>query len=263
MSNGLERGLAVLDLLSRHPDGLSVGAVAAALDLPGSATHRLLNDLIRLGHVQQRQAGGDYALTIRLAAIGLSWLGRAGVTDLAQPVLDRLAADCGELVRLSVADPPHLVWVAVAQGATHGLRYDPARDQGAEVSLAYSATGRAWLASLPEDQALSLVARQGLTPPEGAAPGSRIGIADLMAIIGEARARGHADAVDCFLAGMAAIAVPIQSPGTPAIGCLSIAGPAVRLRAAQRDALAAPLREAAARIADAAPASAFFRRAVR
>jgi IclR family transcriptional regulator, acetate operon repressor len=260
MTAAIDRILAMLEHLARHPEGLSVGAVAQALDLPASATHRMLNDLVRLGYVRQVRAQGDYALTIRLAAIGLAFLGRTGVADVAQPVLDQLAANSGELVRLSVVDHPHLVWVAVAQGATGGLRYDPGREQGAVVSLACSAGGRAWLSTLPQDEALALVAAQGLAPPGGAAEGVRIGMADLMALLERARAQGWAEAVDSYLAGMAAIAVPVRADGG-VIGCLSIAGPAARLTPARRMALLPLLQSAAEEIGAMQAASFFFRRA--
>ncbi|GGH59236.1 helix-turn-helix domain-containing protein [Frigidibacter albus] len=258
MTAPIDRTLAVLELLSLHPEGLTLLAVATRLDLPPSATHRLLNDLLRLGYVCQPVPQGPYALTLRLAALGLSWLGRTGLTDMAQPVLDRLAAACGELVRLSVADGDSLVWVAVAQGATSGLRYDPAREQGSAASLAYSASGRAWAASLPQDRALSLIAAQGLTPPEGAAQGSQLDLAGMIEVLAQTRAAGHGEAVDCFLDGMAAIAVALPAEG-PSPGCLSIAGPAVRLTAARRAELLPALHAAAEEIMAIAPASQLLR----
>lgn len=258
MTAPIDRTLAVLELLSRHPDGLPLQAVASRLELPASATHRLLNDLLRLGYVGQTSPQGPYALTLRLAALGLSWLGRTGLPDIAQPILDRLAAEAGELVRLSVAEGDALVWVAVAQGASSGLRYDPAREQGSTASLAYSASGRAWAASLPQDRALGLIAAQGLEPPEGAAAGSRLTMPDVLDMLDRTRAAGHAEAVDCFLDGMAAIAVALPADG-PSPGCLSIAGPAVRLTAARRAALLPALRAAAAEIMALAPASRLLR----
>lgn len=257
MTAAVDRTLAALDLLSHHPDGLSLQAVAAALDLPASATHRLLNDLVRLGYAVQPRPQGDYALTLRLAALGLGWLGRSGIPDIAQPVLDRLAALSGELVRLSVVDGDRLVWVAVAQGATSGLRYDPAREQGAAASLAYSASGRAWAATLPQDRALALIAAQGLAPPPGAADSARMDMAGVLEMLAHTRTHGHAMAVDCFLAGMAAIAVAL--PGDPAPGCLSIAGPAARMTPARCAALVPALQEAATQLGALAPASGHLR----
>lgn len=129
MSSLLEKSLAVIALLARHPEGLSVSTLAGRLGQPASGVHRLLRELARLGYVRQVQAQGDYRLTIKLPAMGLGFLGRAGITDVAQPVLDRLAADSGELVRLSVADGDTLVWVAVAQGARAGCAMIPGRSR--------------------------------------------------------------------------------------------------------------------------------------
>ncbi len=259
MSATTDRILAALELLALHPLGLPVARVAQALNLAPSAAHRLLTDLARLGYVRQIRDGGDYALTVRLAALGLGWLGRTGIPDIVQPMLDTLAAHSGELVRLSVHGGGRLVWVAVAQGATGGLRYDPAREQGAEVSLAHSASGLAWLMTLPEDAALQAVARQGLTPPPGAAPAAAPTLADVADRRAQALARGYAVAVDTFLDGMAALAAPVRGPDGAALGCLSIAGPGVRLTAPRIADLAPKLLEAAARIGAAAAGSALFR----
>lgn len=260
MSGVLERTLGILEILSSHPAGLPVGVIAQRLDLPASATHRLLNDLARLGYVRQDRAHGDYALTIRLAALGLSFLGQSGVTDIAQPILDRLAAESGELVRLSVADGASLVWVAVAQGATGGLRYDPGREQGVVVHLASSSGGLAWLSTLSDEDALVAVSRQGLRPSHPGSGGNAPQTpTDLLARLGEARARGYAVATDSYLAGMAAMATPVRWRGTEeAIGCLSIAAPSVRLDAARMETLARPLLDAAAEIGAASAASQFF-----
>lgn len=260
MSGVLERTLGILELLSGWPAGLSVGAIAKALDLPPSATHRLLNDLARLGYVRQDRAQGDYALTIKLAAMGLSFLGQSGVTDIAQPILDRLALESRELVRLSVADGDSLVWVGVAQGATGGLRYDPGREQGVVVHLASSAGGLAWLSTLSDEAALLAVARQGLTPPHaGAGTNAPQAPTELLARLAETRARGYAIATDSYLVGMAAMAVPVRWRGAEeALGCLSIAAPSVRFGAERMAELAGPLLEAAAEIGAASSASQFF-----
>ena len=261
MSGVMERTLRILELLAGHPDGLPISAIASALDMPVSAAHRMLKELSEHGYVRQMRAQGDYALTIRLAALGLGFLGKTGVTDIAQPILDRLAAESRELVRLSVIDGSDLVWVAVAQGATSGLRYDPGREQGVVVHLATSAGGRAWLGALSDDEALALIARQGLEPPFPAGPGAPKTLGAVLEELAAARRRGYAVAVDSYIDGMAAMAVPIFAPGDRRpIGCMSIAGPAVRLTAERQEALSASLRAAAAEIGDAAAASSYFAR---
>lgn len=257
MSSVLEKALAIVELLVDHPGGLPVSAIAARTEQPVSGVHRTLHELIRLGYVRQLQGGGDYALSIKLPALGLGFLGRAGVTDVAQPILDRLAAQSGELARLSVTDGARLTWVAVAQGATTGLRYDPGQEQGVVVHLATAAGGRAWLAALTDEEALALVGAQGLVRADG--PELRLSIPDLLAILAETRARGYAMAVDSYIPGMAAMAVPVRYHAAgPVLGCLSIAGPAVRMTPARMEALAPVLQDAAAELSLAAPGSHYF-----
>ena len=146
MSSLLERGIKVLELLAAHPEGLALSAVASAGDLPLSATHRLLTELVRVGYVRQLRGQGDYVLTIKLVSLGLSFLSASGMVDVAQPSLDALAETSRELVRLAIVDGDELVFVAKAQGATRGLRYDP--DMGLSVRLSCSAAGHAWLSTL-------------------------------------------------------------------------------------------------------------------
>ena len=110
MSN-LDRGLDVLELLVHHGDGLPLGAIAERLDLPKSGAHRLLAALVQRGYVRQDPRSQDYALTLRVAALGFELLAASRIPDVCQPVLDRLAAESGELVRLTVAESEGLTWV--------------------------------------------------------------------------------------------------------------------------------------------------------
>ena len=171
-SGVMDRTFAVLRLLAENADGLPISAIADRLGIPLSASHRLLSELAGHGVVQQERGHGDYRLTMRLVTLAFTYLARSGVTDIAQPVLDRLAARSGELVRLAVMDGDganrSLTWVARAQGAQSGLRYDP--EMGQVAPLSCSASGWAWLSTLGDEEALALVERQGFGPPEEFGP---------------------------------------------------------------------------------------------
>ncbi|MCF6370836.1 IclR family transcriptional regulator [Rhizobium halophilum] len=254
----LEKSLTIIQLLAERPNGLSVSLIAQKVNQPASGVHRTLNELIRLGYVRQVQDQGDYALTMKLAALGVGFLGRTGVGDVAQPIIDRLAQKSGELVRLSVIDAEDLIWVAVAQGATGGLRYDPGAEQGVIVHLASSAGGQAWLASMSDDEALQKVSRQGLTNPDRpTGPGAPRTITQLLRILAETRERGYAVSSNSYTLGMTAMAVPVRSNGQ-VISCLSIAGPAVRMSPERMEEMAAPLTSAAEEIGMAATGSRYF-----
>jgi DNA-binding IclR family transcriptional regulator len=259
LSTQLERGFAVLEYLAARPDGAALSEVASALAMPLSAVHRLLAELVRTGYVRQLREQGDYGLTIKLVALGLSHLGASGVVDVAQPALDRLAAESHELVRLAIVDGDELVFVAKAQGATRGLRYDP--DMGLSVRLSCSSAGHAWLSTLDDERVLSLVARQGFGRPEDFGPKAPTTVKALLAYVSAARKRGYAVINEVFAPAMAAMAAPVVVRGT-ALGVVTIAGPAVRLDERRMTSLGGSLLETATEIASLSQASTLFRRRV-
>ena len=265
MSSALEKAMAVLEFMVTRPEGCAVSEIAAALGLPPSGAHRMLKELEKIGYVRQRRDHGDYELTIRLAALGLAYLGQTGIPDVSQPILAALADRSGELVRMAVADGETLNYVAVAQGVKRGLRYDPGLDQGEPVHLASAAGGQAWLAAMGDDDAVAAVMRQGLEKPEGPGHGAPRSLTALQAILAETRARGWARNFDSFHPGMSAMAAVIRRPaGTPdagrPVGVVSIAGPSVRLTEERMYALANDMRAAAEELGEASRATLWFTR---
>ncbi len=258
MSGQLERSLNVLEYLVAHPEGSSLSALATALNMPLSATHRLLTELIRLGYVRQDQSHAEYMLTIKLVAMGLSFLSASGITDVAQPLLDQLAAETGELVRLAVVDGDALTFVAKAQGARHGLRYDP--DMGLSVQLSCSAAGHAWLSTMTDEEALQRVARQGFGQPEQFGPKAPTTVKGVLGFLKQARSRGFSLILEVFAPGMAAMAAPVRNAQGQVIGVVTVAGPAIRLSEERMLALGPALVQAAAQVGQASSGSALFKR---
>jgi DNA-binding IclR family transcriptional regulator len=258
MSALLERSFKVLEHLADHPEGQPLSSLAKALEIPLSATHRLLTELVRCGYVRQDPRDGHYLLTIKLVSVGLSFLSRSGVVDIAQPLLDQLAARAGELVRLAVVDGDDLTFVAKAQGVTRGLRYDP--DMGLSVPLSCSAAGHAWLSTLDEDAAIALVTRQGLGKPEDYGPRAPTTLKAVLTYVRAARRRGFSMIKEVFAPAMTAMAAPVRGTNGVAIGVITIAGPLVRLSEARMEELGPVLMETAEDVARASGASALFKR---
>jgi DNA-binding IclR family transcriptional regulator len=259
MNGILERTLGILELLAQHGDGLELAAIADQLDIPRSAVHRLLTDLVSFGYVRQSRDRGDYILTTKLVSMGLSFLSHTGIVDIAQPLLDRLAEISGELVRLSVVDDTRLTWVARAQGARQGLRYDP--DMGSEARLSCSSSGLAWMSALSDEQALALVAAQGLGMPSEYGPNAPATLKAMLKLVHDTRKRGYSITCETFTAGLNAMAAPIKLANQPPMGVISIAGPTVRFTTARMNALGPELRSFAAQLAAASGASPFFSKA--
>jgi IclR family transcriptional regulator, acetate operon repressor len=256
MSSQLQRGIKVLELLAGHAEGVTLSAIASATDTPLSATHRLLAELVSVGYVRQLREQGDYVLTIKLASLGLAFLSGSGMVDVAQPLLDALAHESRELVRLAVVDGDELVFVAKSQGATRGLRYDP--DMGLSVRLSCSAAGHALLSTMSDEQALQRVARQGFGDPKDFGPRAPTSVKALLVYVRSARKLGYSTIFEVFAPGMSAMAAPVRLPNGPAIGVVTIAGPMVRLTPPRMLELAPSLMATAQEVMAASKSSTLF-----
>jgi len=252
----IERVFSLLESLAGDPQGVPMQTLAEQLEIPKSATHRLLAELIRLGYVRQNPENLRYHLSTRLVALGFRYLAGSGA-DIVQPVLDRLARETGELVRLGVTQGERQVWIAKSQGARSGLRYDP--DMGRDAPLFYTASGHAWLACMSDAQALSLVERQAAQLPADVGPNAPRSNIELLERLRMAREQGYAWVEESSAVGTSAIAAVVRHPlNGQVIGVLSIAGPSARMPGARLHELAPTLLEYAQELSAASQASELF-----
>ena len=252
----IERVFSLLESLAGDPQGVPMQTLAEQLEIPKSATHRLLAELIRLGYVRQNPENLRYHLSTRLVALGFRYLAGSGA-DIVQPVLDRLARETGELVRLGVTQGERQVWIAKSQGARSGLRYDP--DMGRDAPLFYTASGHAWLACMSDAEALSLVERQAAQLPADVGPNAPRSNIELLERLRMAREQGYAWVEESSAVGTSAIAAVVRHPlNGRVIGVLSIAGPSARMPGARLHELAPTLLKYAQELSAASQASELF-----
>ena len=239
--------LGLVETLARYPGGAPLVRLSESLGLAAGDVEALLAELMRCGYACRVRGDSNYALTTRMSCLGLAFLSRSRVVDVAQPVLDRLCEKIGELAWLSIVDGDRLPWI-VRGGDTHsGRRYDYAI--GTDAQLSCSATGYAWLSTLSDDEAEARVLAQGLGQPGQFGPNAPSTIAEVMEAVRQARSRGYGLAMETFTTGLNSIAAAVQAANEPAIGVISAGGPAERMSEARLHELAPPLLEAAAELA--------------
>ena len=246
----VDRCLSLIEVLAGEAEPLDLSGLAERVGLPNSAAHRILATLMARGWVVQEPTSQKYALSLRLSTLAFRNLDVRAVPDVVQSVLDRLARRTHEYCRLAIVEGEDLVWVARAQGATTGLRYDP--DMGQEIILHATANGKAWLSTLPENEALRIVCARGFDTRKPAGPNCIDNVEDLRRHLDETRTRGFATAVDEAEEGTAAIAVPFLSgegAGSEVAGTISVAGPLLRLAPGRYEELKNELDAAAEEIA--------------
>ncbi|NQX18292.1 IclR family transcriptional regulator [Rathayibacter sp. VKM Ac-2857] len=255
LADDVAHGMRVLEMLAPEPEGLRVTQVAEALGLNKAIAHRLLGALVTAGYAAQDPRTSTYYATHRLGALGLRQLSSSGVSTWAQRTLDALAAESEELVRLAVVSEDSLQWIAKAQGSNSSLRLDPV--MGKDAVPYATASGKAWLSTLPEEHVREILDQHGLVPLTSRTVLEPEKVLDELH---EVRHRGYATTLEEMDLGIHAVAAPVLGAGShaPATGTISIAGPSVRMTRARMAELSRPLLLAAAEITASWPTYAYL-----
>ncbi|SEG99556.1 IclR family transcriptional regulator, pca regulon regulatory protein [Nonomuraea solani] len=227
----LARGLAVIRAFSATEPELTLSEVARATGLSRAAARRFLLTLADLGYV--RSDGRLFALTPRVLELGYAYLSSLSLPEVADPHLERLAAEVHESASVAVLDGEDVVYVA---------RVATARIMRVSISIgtrfpAYcTSMGRVLLAGLraPELEAyLERVELRRLTSRTIALP------AALRSELDEVRAQGWAMVDQELEEGLRSIAAPIRDRSGRTVAAVNVSTHATRtsMQAARRDLL--------------------------
>ena len=134
------RAVAILRLLSRSEAPLGVHAIARPLGMVPSTCLHILRALVAEELLSVDPATKRYALASGVVALARGMLRNDPFANLAQPVLDRLAAEYGTTaIGVEATGLDHIVALAIARPG-HALRLQV--DVGSRYPALISATGR-------------------------------------------------------------------------------------------------------------------------
>lgn len=247
------RAMHVLEAFAGHPEGVALSRLAAKLGCGKASLSKILATLAREGFVRQDPLTARFHLGWRLLALAFGHAERVGLPALCLPVLQALADDTDELVQLAVVEGDQLMFVAKAEGPGQQMRMLPL--VGLVPPVHATASGKAWLAHLPEAEAQAILARHGLRRLTPRTLTSRL---KLSAQLRQARAAGYAIVDEELVEGGRAAAAPILVGARP-VGAVAVSGPTFRLSVARLHRLAPRLKRAAAELAAVWPAYATAR----
>lgn len=147
----IDRMMDILAALEHQDRGLSIRALTSLLGVPRTTIYRVLNSLQQHNMVW-RDDGGAYHLGRRLLALASRVTASVSGIDMAsvgQPFLDRLAAELGEGIKLSVIDDQGVLVLAAAPGRReYALTVAP----GQRVPVHAGAASKVLLAHLPDKE---------------------------------------------------------------------------------------------------------------
>ncbi|PZO67304.1 MAG: IclR family transcriptional regulator [Paracoccus denitrificans] len=236
-SKVVDRALDALVALAAQ-DGVTLTALAAALQLAPSTTHRLLASLASRRLAEVDDATGQWTVGPGAYRLGAAFLRKSPLAERAAPMLRQLAQTSGETAILAVADGDGALIVAQAEPASAARAALP---QGTRLPMHTSAVGKALICHLPLARVEALLGSDlpALTPASLTDQGALT--ADLATIrqVGAAFEAGETDP------HVNSIAAPVFGGGGDPVAAVGLAGPAARLTQARMNQLGAELRQVA------------------
>ena len=214
----IEVGGRLLAALARAGSAMMLRDLAAAAGMAPAKAHRYLVSLARLGLVEQRADSGHYDVGPFAVQLGLAGLARLDPLRIALAELDGLRDALGHTVALAVwgnHGPTIVRWLESNAPVSASLR------TGAVMPLTRSATGRLFLAYLPEAAwtdtlKAELVAnrRHGLEPTTAA---------QARELIEQTRRHGLGRVNGDLVAGISSLAAPVfDANGSLVLGVIAL-----------------------------------------
>lgn len=208
----LEKGIAVIELLTAERTPQSARRIAERLGLSKSQIFRVLAVLEDHGYIERRLASDDFVITNRLFELGIRTPPVRGLLETALPVMQELANRFGQSCHLTVPNRGHSVVVARTEGSG---------DLSFAVRLGYrrlltdSTSGRVLLAFQPAELLRSCLDEARLAAAEP------VDEAKLLDALRGIRDRGYEVAASRDVVAITDIACPVID-GARAIACLGV-----------------------------------------
>lgn len=232
----VETAFEILEAL-KALDGATTTEIADRLDLPKSSAYNHLQTLEHAGYVIKNEQ--TYELGLQLLDLGAFARQKQTLCEVAQPELETVAEETGELVNLLVEENGRGIFLLREQGES-AVNIDSYTGQS--VHLHTTALGKTVLAYLSEERRKEVIDRHGL--PEK----TENTITDrqhLEAELEEIRTEGVAYDLEERIRGLHCVAVPIFKDDTIS-GAISVSGPNSRMSEQRiRDEILPPLKHAA------------------
>lgn len=215
-----EKTLKIIDQL-KEQEGGRVTDLAEELEMGASAVHNHLSTLVEQGYVVRD--GEEYRLGLKFLELGGFTRIQVQLYDVAEPEIERLAEDTGELVNLMTEERGMGVYLKRTKGQD---ALDLDTYAGMRVHLHSTALGKSILAHMPPERVDDIVDYHGLPKLTEKTIGTR---EELEAELEEVRELGHAIDDGERLKGLRCVSAPVMRDENEVLGAISVSAPANRI----------------------------------
>ena len=156
----VQKAFMLLEAVAKADEGIGISEISDGLGFSKGTTHGLIKALLEVGALDQSPYRKKLFLGASLGELARKARNYYGVTEQAQPILDGLGKDIGEMVFLLVLNRTKGTIIAMSRETRSlGISSSP----GATVPVLSGAVGKAFLASLKKGEALKIIREIGLT----------------------------------------------------------------------------------------------------
>jgi len=219
----LDKSLTLLEAVCQHQEGIGTRSLQSLLGYNVATVHNIALTFCARGYLRQDSQTRRFFPGVRLMLLGQHPAYLHSITNIASPVVEKIARDLNESVLLS----------ALAFGRIVNLKYIPS-GQALRVhepedmsSHAYcTASGKVLLAAMPKDELehyFTITRLEALTPKTLNTPEK------LRPELEQIRRQGYACTADEYCEGVSALAVPIHDAWGRTVASIGISAPTVRM----------------------------------
>ncbi len=219
----LEKGIAVLELLSEQPLGMTLLELKMQLEISQTTAYRILNTLVRLGYLNYIETGKKYKLSRKMLTIGYRSIQEHNIMEVVLPKLRELRDIVKETVCFGIMGAEKGLFIEQAIGS-HPFCF--VLSPGKEIDLHCSAPGKAIMAYLPDNIRSSYLAKMKY---EAHNIRTITNETDYLKELEKVRRLGYALDMEEELGGVVCIGAPVFSYDAYPCGSIWLSGPKDRL----------------------------------
>ncbi len=219
----LERSLDLIERIARAGEPLTQAKLADGTGLPRPTISRLVRKLAADGYLVHEPGGRFITIGPKLHRLGLDVVAHSGTASGRHRILESLVDAIGETCNFTMLAGCEVLYLDRVE-TRWPLR--STLDVGSRVPVHCTASGKLFLAAMPPQARRKLLAQVQLrahTPATLTAPGA---LERELAII---RRQGYSTDNEEFMAGLAAVAVPVKDARGATVAALACHAPVARL----------------------------------
>lgn len=204
-----------------NSEELGVTEIGKSLGLHKSTAYGLIATLEANQLLEKNEETGRYRLGLELFRLGTKV--NSNLRRVAIPYLEKLVGMYGETVNLVALDDTSVIYLEKIEGS-HSMRI--CTMVGGRLPAYCTAVGKTILASLPEDEANSIIERVEFKKYTENTICDKEQLLDYLKI---ARQKGYAEESEEFETGLCCVAAPVYNHFGKAFAAISVSGPVSRM----------------------------------